>query len=63
MICLLKDSYNDYYRWILNNSDSYEKTKLDLLTVTTVENVTIEKKSFEIKDIWKTFLFNNASSI
>ena len=51
MICLLKDSYNDYYRWILNNSDSYEKTKLDLLTVTTVENVTIEKKSFEIKDI------------
>ena len=25
-------SYNDYYRWILNNFDSYEKTKLDLLT-------------------------------
>ena len=51
MICLLKESYNDYYRWILNNFDSYEKTKLDLLTVTTVENVTIAKKSFEIKDI------------
>ena len=25
-------SYNDYYRWILNNFDSYEKTKLDLFT-------------------------------
>ena len=25
-------NYNDYYRWILNNFDSYEKTKLDLLT-------------------------------
>ena len=25
-------SYNDYYRWILNNFDSYKKTKLDLLT-------------------------------
>ena len=27
-----KGNYNDYYRWILNDYDVYEKTKLDLLT-------------------------------
>ena len=25
-------NYNDYFRWILNGFDAYEKTKLDLLT-------------------------------
>ena len=25
-------NYNDYYRWILNDYDAYEKTKFDLLT-------------------------------
>ena len=25
-------NYNDYYRWILNDSDAYEKNKFDLLT-------------------------------
>ena len=25
-------NYNDYYRWILNDDDAYEKTKFDLLT-------------------------------
>ena len=25
-------NYNDYFRWILNGFDTYEKTKLDLLT-------------------------------
>ena len=24
---------NDYFRWILNGFDAYEKTKLDLLTI------------------------------
>ena len=24
-------NYNDYFRWILNGFDAYEKTKLDLL--------------------------------
>ena len=26
------ENYNDYFRWILNGFDTYEKTKLDLLT-------------------------------
>ena len=25
-------NYKDYFQWILNGSDTYEKTKLDLLT-------------------------------
>ena len=25
-------NYNDYFQWILNGFDSYEKSKLDLLT-------------------------------
>ena len=25
-------NYNDYYKWILNGFDAYEKAKLDLLT-------------------------------
>ena len=25
-------NFKDYYKWILNNFDSYEKTKFDLLT-------------------------------
>ena len=25
-------NYNDYFQWILNGFDAYEKTKLDLLT-------------------------------
>ena len=32
-------NYNDYYRWILNDYDGYEKTKLDLLTFKTTKNL------------------------
>ena len=28
-----KGNFKDYYKWILNDYDSYEKTKFDLLTL------------------------------